>query len=169
MFNYHNVLSQIWIVFFLICGNNIYNYDIINLSLTCICLVRVESTIAVSMQQNFRFPFLYDYIEGDFNEDSVQFSQSVMSDSLWPHGLQHARLPCPSTAPGAYSHSCPWVSDAIQTFHPLSSPSPAFNLSQHQGLFQWVSSSHQVAKVLEFQLQHQSFQWTFRTPLGWTG
>ena len=48
--------------------------------------------------------------------------------------------------------------------HPLSSPSPlAFNLSQHQGLFQWVSSSHQVAKVLEFQLQHQSFQWTVRT------
>ena len=45
----------------------------------------------------------------------------------------------------------------------LSSPSPAFNLFQHQGLFQWVSSSHQVAKVLEFQLQHQSFQWTPRT------
>ena len=51
------------------------------------------------------------------------------------------------------------VSDAIQPSHPLSSPSPpAFNLSQHQGLSQWVSSSHQVAKVLEFQLQHQSFQ-----------
>ena len=51
------------------------------------------------------------------------------------------------------------VSDAIQPSHPLSSPSPpAFNLSQHQGLFQGVSSSHQVAKVLEFQLQHQSFQ-----------
>ena len=59
-----------------------------------------------------------------------------------------------------------WVSDAIQPSHPLSSPSPlAFNLSQHQGLFQWVSSSHQVAKVLEFQLQHQSFQWTPRTDL----
>ena len=59
-----------------------------------------------------------------------------------------------------------WVGDAIQTSHPLSSPSPpAFDLSQHQGLFQWVSSSHQVAKVLEFQLQHQSFQWTFRTDL----
>ena len=43
------------------------------------------------------------------------------------------------------------------------SPSPALSLSQHQGLFQWLSSSHQVAKVLEFQLQHQSFQWTFRT------
>ena len=59
-----------------------------------------------------------------------------------------------------------WVSDAIQPSHPLSSPSPpAFNLSQHQGLFKWVSSSHQVAKVLEFQLQHQSFQWIFRTDL----
>ena len=54
-----------------------------------------------------------------------------------------------------------WVSDAIQPSHPLSSPSPpAFRLSQHQSLFQWVSSSHQVAKVLEFQLQHQSVQWT---------
>ena len=52
-----------------------------------------------------------------------------------------------------------WIGDAIQPSHPLSSPSlPAFNLSQHQGLFQWVSSSHQVAKVLEFQLHHQSFQ-----------
>ena len=59
-----------------------------------------------------------------------------------------------------------WVGDAIQPSHPLSSPSPpAFNLSQHQGLFQWVSSLHQVAKVLEFQLQHQSFQWIFRTDL----
>ena len=47
-----------------------------------------------------------------------------------------------------------WVSDAIQLCHPLSSPSPAFNLSQHQGLFQWVSSLHQVAKVLELQLHH---------------
>ena len=57
-----------------------------------------------------------------------------------------------------------WVGDAIQPSHPLSSPSPpTFNLSQHQGLFQWVSSSHQVAKVLEFQLQHQSFQWTLST------
>ena len=60
------------------------------------------------------------------------------------------------------------VSDAIQPSHPLSSPSPpAFSLSQHQGLFQWVSSSHQVAKVLELQLQHQSFQWTLRTDFLW--
>ena len=56
------------------------------------------------------------------------------------------------------------VSDATQPPHPLSSPSPpAFNLSQHQGLFQGVSSSHQAAQVSEFQLQHQSFQWTLRT------
>ena len=54
-----------------------------------------------------------------------------------------------------------WVSDAIQTSDPLRSPSPAFNLSQHHGLFQ-ISSLHQEAKVLEFQLQHQSFQWIFR-------
>ena len=57
-----------------------------------------------------------------------------------------------------------WVGDAIQPFHPLSSPSPpALNLSQHQGFFKWVSSLHQVAKVLELQLQRQSFQWIFRT------
>ena len=56
-----------------------------------------------------------------------------------------------------------WVSDAIQPSHPLSSPSPpALNLSQHQGLFKWVSSSNQMAKVLELPLQHQSFQWIFR-------
>ena len=58
------------------------------------------------------------------------------------------------------------VGDAIQPSHPLSSPSPlAPNPSQHQSLFQWVNSSHEVAKVLEFQLQHQSFQWTPRTDL----
>ena len=64
------------------------------------------------------------------------------------------------------------VNDAIQPSHPLSSPSPpAFKLSQHQGLFQWVSSLHQVANVLELQLQHQSFQWIIQVwfPLGLTG
>ena len=63
------------------------------------------------------------------------------------------------------------VSDAIQSSHPLSSPSPpAFNLSQHQSLFQWVSSSHQVAKVLEFQLQHQSsnaYLWLISFRMDW--
>ena len=57
-----------------------------------------------------------------------------------------------------------WVSDAIQPSHPLSSPSPpAVSLSQHQGLFKWVSSLPLVVKVSEFQLQHQSFQWIFKT------
>ena len=203
---------------------------------------------------------------------SVQFSHSVVSNSLRPHGLQHARFPCPSPTPKACSNSCPstqwchpiisssvipfssclqsfpasgsfqmshlfasgsqsigvsasasvlpiniqdwfpwlvwspcspvqfssvaqscpthcnpmnhstpglsvhqqlpestqthvlWVGDAIQPSHPLASPShPALNLFQHQGLFKWVSSLHQMAKVLEFQLQNQSFQWIFRT------
>ena len=58
-----------------------------------------------------------------------------------------------------------WVNDAIQPSHPLLSPSPALNLSQHQGLFKWVTSSHQMAKVLEFQLQHQSYQWIPRADL----
>ena len=73
-------------------------------------------------------------------------------------------LPVPYQVPEFTQTQVHWVGDAIQPSHPLSSPSPpAFNLSQHQGLFKWVSSSHQVAKVVEFQLQHQSFQWTFRT------
>ena len=76
---------------------------------------------------------------------SVQFNQSVMSE-LFEFTQTHVHT------------------DAIQPSHPLLTPSPStFSLSQHQGLFKWVSSSHQVAKVLEFQLQHQSFQWIFRT------
>ena len=60
------------------------------------------------------------------------------------------------------------VSDAIQPSHPLlSCSSPAFNLSQHQGLFKWVGSSHHVAKAVEFQLQYQFFQWIFRTDFLW--
>ena len=78
------------------------------------------------------------------------------SSAAWPcHGWNSSRwLPTQ-----IHVH---WVSDVIQPSHLLSSPSPAFSLPQHQGLFQWVSSSHQVAKVLEFQLQH-AFQWIFRT------
>ena len=99
-------------------------------------------------------------IRGIFQMSSVQFSCSVVSDSLQPHGLQHVRFSCPSPTPGVVIH---WVSDAVQPSH-LSSPSPpALNLPQHQGPFKWASSSNQVAKVLEFQLQHQSFQLIFRT------
>ena len=104
----------------------------------------------------------------DFKTRSVQFSCSVMSDSLWPHGPQHARPPCPSPTPRVYPNSFPlsrWCHPTISSsVIPFSSfnLSSAFNLSQHQGLFKWVSSSHQLAKVLRFQLQHQSFQWTPR-------
>ena len=81
---------------------------------------------------------------------SVQFS-SVVSDSLWPHESQHTRPPCPSPTPGVYSTHVHWVGDAIQPSHPLSSPSPpAPNPSQHQGLFQWVNSSHEMAKVTSY-------------------
>ena len=106
------------------------------------------------------------YVTYTFNQifSSVQFSHSVVSNSLWPHEQQHASLPVHHQLLEFTQTHAHWVGDAIQPFHPLSSPSPpALNLSQHQGLLKWVSSSHQVAKVLEFQLQ--SFQWTPRTDL----
>ena len=103
--------------------------------------------------------------EGCINLGEMCVSHSVVSDSLRPHGLQHARPPCPPLSPRVAQTHVHQVSDAVQPSHPLSFPSPAFSLSQHQGLlFQWVSS-HQVAKGLEFQLQHQSFQWAFRVDL----
>ena len=97
------------------------------------------------------------------NKFSVQFS---LSDSFRPHELLHTRPPCPSPTPRVHPNPHPssqWCHPAISSsVVPFSScPNP----SQHQGLFQWVSSSHEVAKVLEFQLQHQSFQWTPRTHL----
>ena len=93
-----------------------------------------------------------------------QFSLSVLSDSWQLHGLQHTRPHCPSPTPRAYpnSHSLrQWCHTTISSScHPLLLPLQSFPAS---GLFQWVNFLHQVAKVLEFQLQHQSFQWIFRT------
>ena len=90
-------------------------------------------------------------------------SLSVVSDSLWPHGLYHTRLPCPSLSPGVCSNSCP----LSRWCHPTISSSVAHFCScpqslPHRDLFQWVGSSHQVAKLLELQLQHQSFWWIFK-------
>ena len=97
---------------------------------------------------------------------SLQFSHSVCPTLYDPTYCSTPGLPVHHQLPEFTQTHIHWVSDAIQPSHPLSSPSlSAFNLSQHQGLFQWVSSSQQVAKVLEFQLQHQSFQWTPRTDL----
>ena len=95
---------------------------------------------------------------------SVQFSRSVIWDSLQPHGVQYSKPLCPLPTLGVYSNSSPlsrWCHAAISSsVVPFSS---YLNLAQHQGLFQWVSSLYQVAKVMEFQHQHQSFQWIFRT------
>ena len=95
---------------------------------------------------------------------TVQFSRSVMSNSLWPHILQHASPSCPSPTPGAYSNSCPsslWYNPTnSSSVIPFSSCLQSFPGS---GFFQWVSFSHHMAKVLELQLQHQYFQWIFRT------
>ena len=85
-------------------------------------------------------------IEGAYHT-RLLFSCLVVSDSLWPHGLQHTRLPCPSLSPGVCSDSR-LLSRRCHPSHPLSSSSPALNLSQHQGLPQWVTSLHQVAKQL---------------------
>ena len=90
------------------------------------------------------------------DETSVQFNTVQLHSRVLLFAIpwmQHTRTPCPSPIPGACSNSCYWGDDVIQPSHPLSSPSPpAFNPSQHQGLFQLVSSLHQVAKVLESQL-----------------
>ena len=86
-----------------------------------------------------------------------------MFDSLQPHKLQQITLPCPLLSPGACSNSCPlsqWCHPTISSSLPTSTLAP--NLSQYQGLSQCVGSFYQVARVLEFQLQHQSYQWIFR-------
>ena len=116
---------------------------------------------------HFEFIFVYDVRKcSSFILLHVQFSSVAQScpalcdpmDCSTPGLAVHHQLP---EFTQTHVH---WVGDAIQSSHPLLSLSPStFNFSQHQSLFQWVRSLHQVAKVLEFQLQHQSFQWIFRT------
>ena len=95
---------------------------------------------------------------------SIQFSHSVMSNSLQPHGLQHARPHCPSPTPRACSNSCPlnWWCHPTITFSviPFSSCLQTF---QHQGLFQWVTFLHHMAKVLGVLVSTSAFRWIFRT------
>ena len=109
--------------------------------------------------------------DGSAGKASVsQFSCSVTSDPLQPHGLQHARPPCPSPIPGVYANSCPlsqWchptISSSVISFSPCPQSFPA------SGCFQMSQLFTSVAKVLEFQLRHQYFQWTPRTDLLWDG
>ena len=108
--------------------------------------------------ESSQFSFLIFYvlsIKAFASLGLVQFSHSVMSSSLWLLGLQHSRPPCPSPTPRVHSNSSPlsrWCHPTISSSVFPPSP-PAFNLTKHQSLFKWVSSSQQVAKVLEFQLQ----------------
>ena len=100
------------------------------------------------------------------DKTSVQFSSVAQSCPALCHPMDRSTpgFPVHHQLPELAQTHVHQVGDAIQLSHPLSSPSPpAFNLSYHQSLFQWVSSSHQVAKVLEFQLQHHSFQWISKT------
>ena len=107
------------------------------------------------------------YLTLVLRKHSVQFSSVAQSCPTLCDPMKSSTpgLPVHHQLPEIQTHVLQ-VGDAIQPSHPLSSPSPpAPNPSQHQGLFQWVNSSHEVAKVLEFQLQHHSFQWTPRTDL----
>ena len=102
------------------------------------------------------------------NNNNIQFSSVAQSCLTLCDAMDCGMpgLPVHHQLPEFTQTHVHWVSDDIQLSHPLLSPSPpTFNLSQHQSLFKWINSLHQVTKVLEFQLQHQSFQWIFRTDL----
>ena len=119
--------------------------------------------------------FCPSYYRGKVDTFTTQFSSvaQLYPTLCDPMDCSTPSLPVHHQLPEFTQTHVHWVGDAIQPSHPLLSPSlPAFNLSQHQGLFKWVSSLHQVVKVLEFQLQHQSFQWLIIQDwfhLGWTG
>ena len=129
----------------------------------------------------YTFSLTYSFLQQKYKEHhympatqvhelrSVQFSSVAQSCPILfdPMGSTTPGFPVHHQLPELAQAHVYQVGDAIQPSHLLSCPSPptTFNLSQHQDLFQWVSSSNQVAKVLEFQLQHRSFQWIFRTDL----
>ena len=117
--------------------------------------------------ENEKLILMFNYSTIDkYTLSSVQFSRSVVSKICEPMDCSTPHFPVHHQHPELTQTHGHRVGDTIQPCLPLSSPSPpSLNLSQHQGLFQWVSTSHQVAKVLEFQLQHQSYQWTPRSDL----
>ena len=125
--------------------------------------------ISVSHPQNDGTGFYNFWVLSHCRFYRSQFSSDAQSCPTLcdPVNLSTPGLPVHHQLPEFTQTHAHRVGDAIQPSHPPSSPSPpAPNPSQHQGLFQWVNSSHQVTKVLQFQLQHQSFQG--RSPLGWT-
>ena len=154
-------------------------------SLSCVWLFATPRTVACQALQSMGFPSQEYWgglpfpTPGDIPNPRIKILSPV-----YPELIQFSPVAqsCPTlcdsknrSTPGFPVHlqlleftqtHVHWISDANQPSHLLSSTSPpALNLAQHQGLFKWVRSSHQVAKVLELQLQHQSFQWTPRTDL----
>ena len=126
---------------------------------------QISKVLLYSMGSYTQYPVI-KHNGKEYKKEPVQFSLVTQScPTLWdPMDCSMPGLPVHHQFLEFTQTHVHWVGDAIQPSHPLSSPSPpAFNISQNQSLFQWVSSLHQVAKILEFQLQHQSFQWIFRT------
>ena len=112
------------------------------------------------------------YYKRTFRHRSVQFSRSVVSDSLWPHELQHARLPCPSPTPRVHSNSCPWsrwchpaISHSVVPFSSCLQSLPASESFPMSQLFAWGSQSTGVSALASF-LPKNTQGWS---PLGWTG
>ena len=149
-------LGVYFCVFVYLCWYWIFIMNIIKYSIYC------EDNFCMTVLF-LSHPFLSDILTLIWIS-SVQFIHSVVSNSLWPYGLQHARLPFPLPTLKVYSNSCPlswWCHPAISSsVVPFSSHLQSFPAS---GSFKWVSFSHQVARVLAFPLQHQSFQRIFRT------
>ena len=131
-----------------------------------VCLFSLISFSVCCLSLKY-FPWREYKVRTFYLSYSVQFSSITQSCPTLCNPMNRSTpgLPVHHQLPEPDAHFYQ-VGDAIQPSHPLSSPSPpVFNLSQHQGLFQWASSLNQVAKGLEFRLQHQSFQWTPRTDL----
>ena len=143
------------------------SYDICYLSFSDLLSMTISRSIPVAA--NGIISFFYDWVNSAFKKlrswhfvPSDQISRSVVSDSLKPHESQHARPPCPSPSPRVCSNSCP----SSQWCHPTLSPSvvpfsSCLQFFPSSGLFQFFASR----SFIKFQLQHQSFQWIFRTNL----
>ena len=136
-----------------------------------ICFMVSKMLILRSLRFTFflwvLFPFSNFCVVSEIKEVDVFSSVTQSCLTLWdPINCSTPGLPVHHQLPEFTQTHVHRVGDAIQPSHPLSTPSPpAHNPSQHQGLFQWVNSSHEVAEVLEFQLLYQSFQRTPRTDL----
>ena len=146
-----------WIIFHCIYVPHFFIHSSVDGHLCCFHFLAIVNSTAmnIGVHVSFRIMFFSGYMPGSGIVGSLLllFSHLVVSNSLQLHGLQHSRPPCPSPSLRVCPRSC--------SSHPLMPSSPALNLSQHQELFQWVICLYQMTKILELQLQLQSFQWIF--------